>query len=500
MVAIVGRPNVGKSTLFNRLARRRLAIVDDEPGVTRDRLYAMARVPEARFHLIDTGGLDPDNTHTFFTGMREQAQLAMEEADVIIHVCDAREGVHPDDRFVADLLRKSGKPTITVANKTEGRRAEELMPELYELGVGQLLPVSAEHALGITDLVEAVLAALPEELADAARAQADEDQAAPKGRAARRARAEEEAAAAEELAPEQESEKEDRGDLAFVPEQLAVAVVGRPNAGKSSLINALLGQPRLMVSDIPGTTRDAVDSLVEDHGKSYRVIDTAGLRRKKSVALKLEKYSVVAALRALEQADVVLLVFDGYEGITEQDARIAQLASEAGKALVLVVNKWDLVEPGAKDMEKYTERIYKAMAFVSYAPAMFVSALKGKGIERILPMVDQVAGHHFRRVGTGRLNRAFEKAQAGHHLPAFKGRRVNLYYATQVAIAPPTVVVACNMPEGIHFSYRRYLTNVLRDEFGFFGTPLRILFRRRGKDMGLRGHTHRKRRDPTQHG
>lgn len=470
-----------------------MAIVDDEPGVTRDRLYAMARPAGARFHLIDTGGLDPDNDHLFFAGMREQARLAIEEADVVIHVCDARDGLHPDDHYVSELLRKQGKPTITVANKVEGNVGEQLLPEIHGLGVEEVLPVSAAHGLGIADLTEAILRKVGPEMRKAAEARADEEDEAPKGRAARRAAKEAEDAAAPE------PEAEGRPDETHLPDQLAVAVVGRPNAGKSSLINVLLGQPRLMVSDIPGTTRDAVDTLLTREGRTYRIVDTAGLRRKRTVARKLEKFSVVAAIRALEDAHVVVLVMDGYEGVLEQDAKIAQLAHDAGKALILVINKWDLVQEGANDRKKYEARVLKELGFVAYAPVLFVSALRKRGVDALLPLVDEVAHHHFRRVGTGPLNKAFERAQQAHHMPSYHGRRVNMYYATQVAIAPPTMVVACNMPEGVHYSYKRFLQNALREEFGFKGTQLRLHFRRRGKDMGLRGHTHRKRLDPTKH-
>ncbi|MBI5495789.1 MAG: ribosome biogenesis GTPase Der [Deltaproteobacteria bacterium] len=495
VVAIVGRPNVGKSTLFNRLARRRIAIVDDEPGVTRDRLYAMARPPGYRFHLIDTGGLDPDNAHEFFVGIREQATVAIEEADVVIHVVDSRAGLHPDDRFVAELLRKHGKPAVTAANKSDAKDHVDLLPEFYELGVADVMPVSAAHGLGVSDLVDKVLSLLPTELrAEAEQRAADED-AQPRGRAARRAAAE----AAEAEAPPPE-EGEGRGDEVHAPPELRVAIVGRPNAGKSSLVNAILGEPRLMVSEIAGTTRDAVDTLVERDGKRYVLIDTAGLRRKRSVARKVEKFSVVAALHALEDAHVVCLVLDGYEGVTEQDEKIAEMAFNAGKALVIVVNKWDLVEDAVRRREEYAKRVLDEMGFVAYAPVVFASALHKQGTQKVLSTVDTVAQHHFRRVGTARINKAFERAEEGHHLPSFKGRRVSLYYATQVAIAPPTIVVACNMPEGIHPSYRRYLQNAMREQFGFVGTPLKIIFRRRGKDIGRSGHTHRKRRDPTQHG
>lgn len=490
-MAIVGRPNVGKSTLFNRLARRRIAVVDDEPGVTRDRLYAMARPAGARFHLIDTGGLDPDNAHAFFVGMREQARMAVEEADVILHITDAKDGLHADDRFVAQMLRESQKPVILVANKAEGRQGADQLTEFYSLGVENVFALSAAHGIGVGDVVDRILELLPPELREESERRAYAEDDAPKGRAARRAAKQ----AAEALAPPPEANP-DRSDEVHLPAQLRVAVVGRPNAGKSSLVNAILGQPRLMVSDIAGTTRDAVDTLVTRGDKSYVFVDTAGLRRKRSVARKLEKFSVVAAVRALEEAHVVCLVLDGFEGVTEQDEKIAELANNAGKALIIVVNKWDLVVDAAKRKKEYTDRVHQEMGFVAYAPVIFVSALRNE-VEGVLNTVDDVANHHFRRVGTSKLNKAFEKAQESHHLPSDRGRRITLYYATQVAIGPPTIVVACNQPDGVHLSYQRYLQNKLRDAFGFSGTPLKLIFRKRGEQMGKRGHSHKKRRPPT---
>ncbi|MEW5850826.1 MAG: ribosome biogenesis GTPase Der [Myxococcota bacterium] len=498
VVAIVGRPNVGKSTLFNRLAHRRIAVVDDEPGVTRDRIYAMARPVGARFHLIDTGGVAQATEDQFAISIRDQARVAIEEADLVVHLCDARAGLHPDDRFVAGMLRQAGKPTVTVANKVDARDAEDLLPELYELGVEEVLPISAAHGLGVGDLVDKILATLPRELSDSAVQQFETEAAQPRTRAERRAaaRAADEAPRPEELAPE----LDDAPDEVSIPDELKVAVVGRPNAGKSSLVNALLGEPRMVVSEIPGTTRDAVDTLLERDGRRFRLIDTAGLRRKRSVARKVEKLSVVVAVRAIEECHLALLVVDGYEGITEQDAKVAELAHEAGKALIIVVNKWDLVQEGARNRQEYTKRVHKELSFVSYAPVLFISAARNEGVSDVLPKVLEVARDHFTRVSTSKLNKALQRTMERHHLPAYKGRRVSLYYCTQVAVAPPTIVVAANMPEGVHFSYRRYLVNALREEFGFQGTPLRVMFKRRGKDIGRAGHTHRKRTDPRTHG
>ena len=314
VIAIVGRPNVGKSTLFNRLARRRIAIVDDEPGVTRDRLYTLARPPGARFHLIDTGGLDPDSKDVFFMGMKEQAKMAIEEADAVILMCDVRAGLHPDDRYVAGILREGAKPTVIAANKIDGKSSPDLLTEMYELGMEHVLPISASHGTGTEDLVETLLSLLTDELREASDKQTDLDENAPKGRAARRAARE----AAEEAEPtKDELEDVSRADETHVPDDLRIAVVGKPNAGKSSLINAILGEPRLLVSEIAGTTRDAVDTVITVGPKKYRLVDTAGIRRKRSIALKLEKYSVVAALRAMEDSHLVVLVVDGFEGVTD---------------------------------------------------------------------------------------------------------------------------------------------------------------------------------------
>lgn len=508
VVAIVGRPNVGKSTLFNRLARRRIALVDDEPGVTRDRLYSMARPEGFRFHLIDTGGLDPDSKDVFFMGMKEQARMAMEEADCVILLADARAGLHPDDRYVANLLRTGAKPTVIAANKIDGKTSGDLLPEFYELGLEHVFPISATHNIGVLEMIGSVMGLLSPELKKASVDQATFEDSQPKGRAAKRVArvAEEEAAAAaaleagEEAAPDLVDEPESRADEVFLPKEIRVAVVGKPNAGKSSLINAVLGEPRLLVSEIAGTTRDAVDTKVEFNGRTYRVIDTAGIRRKRSVASKLEKYSVVAALRAIEDAHIAVLVIDGWEGVTDQDAKIAEIANERGKAMIVVVNKWDLVQDGADDRMKYAARVRKELGFIGHAPVVFMSALHNRGVDKLLPTCEEVARHHHRRIGTGPLNKALQHALESHNLPSFRGRRVSIYYATQVAIAPPTMVVAVNNPEGIHFSYRRFLLNSLRDSFNFIGTPTRLIFRRRGKDIGTAGHSHKKRQDPTKHG
>jgi GTP-binding protein len=480
---------VGKSTLFNRLARRRLSIVDDEPGVTRDRVYALARPQGARFHLIDTGGMAQEGSDAFLPAIRQQVTVAVDEADVIIHLSDGREGLHPDDIHVADLLRRSGKPIITAVNKVDAKEGADGVTEFYRLGVETVLPVSSAHGLGMGDLVDAVLEAVSPELkaaAEAASAFLDTG-----GRPAAFSVQD------EEDLPAPPPDQEDRPEEVRLPAELRVAVVGRPNAGKSCLVNAILGEPRMVVSEIAGTTRDAVDSLLEVDGKRFRLVDTAGIRRKRSVAQKLEKLSVFAAIRAIEDAHVAILVLDGYQGVAEQDAKIAQLIVENGKALVIVVNKWDLAEPGVREApEAYATRVHREMGFVSFAPVLFVSALNQDNTHQVLASVAEVAHHHFRRLATSVLNRLFERAKASHHLPAYKGRLVSLSYCTQVAVAPPTIVVATNVPEGVHFSYRRYLLNTLRQQFGFVGTPVRLIFRRKGRDIGRNDSRPNRRKKP----
>jgi GTPase len=432
IVAIVGRPNVGKSTLFNRLVGRRKAIVDDQPGVTRDRNYASVDRYDVPFTLIDTGGFEPVSADRLLQQMREQSQLAMEEADVIIFVMDARQGLTPADREVAEMLRRVQKPVFFVVNKVDGEKQESGLYDFYALGVDSVIPVSAEHGRGVDDLMDEVVGAFPSG------------------------------------AGEEEPEDVTR-----------IAVVGRPNVGKSSLVNRLLGFERVVANPTPGTTRDSVDTLFTCNRKKYLLIDTAGIRRKGKVSLKIETYSVVDALRSIERADVVLIVLNAEEGVTEQDARIAGYAYEAGRGCIFVVNKWDLPEKDNSTIGKFVDTIRMEFKYLPFAPVVFVSAMTGQRISRIMTEVDRVMEQYSKRVSTGELNKVFESATSEHQPPVHQGRRVKLYYATQVSTKPPTFVVFTNSPDGIHFSYERYLSNRLREAFGFTGTPLRLFFRGR---------------------
>ncbi len=432
IVAIVGRPNVGKSTLFNRLVGRRKAIVDDMPGVTRDRNYGEVGRFSVPFTLIDTGGFEPASQDRLLQQMREQSQLAMEEADVILFVMDAREGLIAADREVAEMLRKVDKPVFFLLNKVEGEKQAADLAEFYALGVDALYPISAEHNRGIDDLMDEVIAAFPQ----GGEAKEDED-------------------------------------------VTRIAVVGRPNVGKSSLVNRLLGFERVVANPVPGTTRDSVDTYFTCNKKRFLLIDTAGIRRKGRISLKVEKYSAVDALRSLDRADVALIVINAEEGITEQDARIAGYACEAGRACILVVNKWDLVKKDASTVGKFVENLRIELKYLSYAPILFVSALTGQRSGKIMTMVEEVMAEYSKRVSTAELNKIFKEVVESHHHPLYQGRRVKFYYATQVGMKPPTFAVFTNCPEGIQESYERYLANRFREVFGFSGTPLRFLFRGR---------------------
>ncbi|AZR72762.1 ribosome biogenesis GTPase Der [Anoxybacter fermentans] len=433
IIAIVGRPNVGKSTLFNRIVGYRTSIVENEPGVTRDRIYGEGEWLERKFILIDTGGIEPNSEDVLLKDIRWQAELAIEEADVILFLVDGREGLTATDREIAQMLRKSQKPVILVVNKIENYTDVEMkIFEFYELGLGDPFPISAEHGMQVGDLLDKVLTYLPEK------------------------------------------EEEEEND-----ERLKIAIIGRPNVGKSSLTNYLLGQKRVIVSDIPGTTRDAIDTVLKRGDQEYILIDTAGIRRKKKIRENVEYYSVIRSLRAVDRSDVVLMVFDAVEGVTEQDKKIVGYAHEAGKGLILVFNKWDLVEKDDKTMQIYTKRVYEELKFLSYAPIIFTSALTGKRVMEILDIVDFVAEEHAKRVTTGLLNEVVEEAVAMMAPPSDKGKRLKIYYATQVSVKPPTFVFFVNEPELMHFSYLRYLENNLREAFGFNGTPIRLLVRKR---------------------
>jgi GTP-binding protein len=439
IVAIVGRPNVGKSTLFNRLLGHRRAIVDDTPGVTRDRNYAAINRFEKPFILIDTGGFEPVTEDRLLQQMREQSRMAMEEADFIIFLMDARSGLTPADVEVAEMLRRVTKPVFYVVNKVDGEKLENESAEFYSLGVDHLHTISAEHNRGVIDLMEDLLELFPP---------------------------------ADTSAPDDEITR--------------IAVVGRPNVGKSSLVNRLLGFERMVANPTAGTTRDSVDTLFTCNKKSYLLIDTAGIRRKGKTTEKLEKYSVVDSLRSIERADVVLVVLDAEEGVTEQDERIAGYVHEAGKGCVFVINKWDTLEKDNSTLGVYVDKVRTGFKYLAYAPIVFVSARTGQRIGKIITTVDDVMGQYIHRVTTSDLNRVFSEATDAHHAPLAHGRRVKFYFATQVGTRPPSFVIFTNQPESIHFSYERYLVNRFRESFGFDGVPIRLIFRGREKNGASR--------------
>ncbi len=436
VVAIVGRPNVGKSTLFNHLIGKRKAIVEDVPGVTRDRLYDNTDWAGREFIIIDTGGIRFEEGDIFAREVKLQAELAIEEADVIIFVLDARQGLSSEDEQVADILRRSGKPVVLAANKVENFDRQLDYYEFYKLGLGDPVPVSAMHGLNTNDLLDRVIA---------------------------------------EFALPQEYEEKDNA--------IKIAIIGRPNVGKSSLVNAFLGEQRVIVSDIPGTTRDAIDTPFRYNNTDYILIDTAGIRKKSRIKEATEKYSVIRALKSIERADVVLIMLDATEGVSEQDQRIAGYAHEAGKANVIVVNKWDLVEKDGHTMNKFDKDIREDLKFLAYAPIMYVSALTKRRIFKVLELVDFVVEQHNRRINTAELNRMVNEAMMLNPLPGGGGKKIKIYYATQVRTAPPTFVFFANQPDMVHFSYLRYLENALRQNFGFEGSPIHLLVRQKtGKD------------------
>lgn len=433
IVAIVGRPNVGKSTLFNALAGERISIVQDTPGVTRDRIYAEVNWLNMDFTLIDTGGIEPESNDVILSQMREQAEIAIATADVIIFITDVRQGLVDSDAKVADMLRRSKKPVVLVVNKVDS--FEKFMPDVYEfynLGIGDPVPISAASKLGIGDMLDEVTSHF------------------------------------DKSAMEQEEDERPR-----------IAIVGKPNVGKSSIINKLLGEDRVIVSDIAGTTRDAVDTVIKHDGKEYVFIDTAGLRRKNKIKEELEKYMIVRTVSAVERADVVIVVIDAKEGVTEQDAKIAGIAHERGKGVIVAVNKWDAVEKDDKTMNKYTADIRNTLSFMPYAEMMFISAMTGQRMPKIYDMIDMVIENHALRVATGVLNEIMSEAVAMQQPPSDKGKRLKLYYITQVAVKPPTFVIFVNDKELMHFSYTRYIENRIRDAFGFKGTPLKFIIRER---------------------
>lgn len=435
VVAIVGRPNVGKSTLFNRIVGSRVAIVEDEPGVTRDRLYLEAEWAGRSFTLVDTGGLDLQENGEINRGVRRQIELAIQEANVVLFVVDARTGLNPDDEDAAVIIRRSEKPAVLVANKVENFNTQTQLYEFYRLGLGEPVPVSAAEGLNTGDLLDRLVQLLP---------------------------------------PDEEDE--------YPVDTIKIAVIGRPNVGKSSLVNTILGEERVIVSKISGTTRDAIDTPFERDGRLYVIIDTAGMRRKSKVDGLTEKYSAIRALRAVDRSDVVLIVLDAVAGVTDQDKRIAGYAHEAGKALVIVVNKWDLISKDDRTMNRFTEKIRNELNFMQYAPVIFISALTGQRVPRVLELVDFVAGQHSIRLSTSNINSLIKEAVMQNPPPGDKSRRLKIMYATQGGVKPPKFILFVNDPELMHFSYRRYLENQFRNAYGFEGTPIWFGLRRRSKE------------------
>lgn len=431
LVAVVGRPNVGKSTLFNNIAKKKISIVEDIPGVTRDRIYIDAEWLDYEFTLIDTGGIEFENVNDkILTSMRYQAELAIQEADVIVFVVDGRAGVTSGDEEVAALLRGCGKPVILVVNKVDSPKNAYDIYEFYNLGLGDPIGISAVNLLGLGDLLDVVVENFPKD-----------------------------------------NEKDNDDD------EIRVAVIGRPNVGKSSIVNALLGQERVIVSDVAGTTRDAIDTRFTSNDLSFVLIDTAGMRRKAKIDQPIERYSVIRSLRAIDRADVILMVIDASDGVTEQDKKIVGYAHEAGKGVIIVVNKWDLVEKDSKTSLRFTEDIRREMAFLQYAPVVYLSALTKQRIHRLPELVKFVADQHAMRVSTSVLNQVLEDAQLINPPPTSGSKRLKIYYMTQADVKPPTFIFFVNDPELMHFSYLRFLENKLRESFGFEGTPLKLITR-----------------------
>ena len=436
IVAIVGRPNVGKSTLFNVIAGDSIAIVKDTPGVTRDRIYADCSWLNYNFTLIDTGGIEPDSSDVILSQMRDQAQIAIDTADVIIFLVDVRQGLTDADGKVADMLRRSQKPVVLCVNKVDSfKKMEADVYEFYNLGIGDPIPVSASNHQGVGDLLEAV-----------------SDHFKKDG---------------------SESDDDDRP---------RIAIVGRPNVGKSSIVNRLVGEKRVIVSDIAGTTRDAIDTPLKRNGREYILIDTAGLRRKSKIHEDLERYSIIRTVTAVERADVVVMVIDAAEGVAEQDAKIAGIAHERGKGVIIAVNKWDAVEKDDKTIYKMTEKIKQTLAYMPYAEFVFISAKTGQRLDKIFELIDMIIENQSMRIATGVLNEILAEAVAMQQPPSDKGRRLKIFYMTQISVKPPTFVVFVNDKKLMHYSYTRYIENQIRNAFGFRGTPLRFIIRERKED------------------
>ncbi|MGI6226809.1 MAG: ribosome biogenesis GTPase Der [Peptococcales bacterium] len=432
IVAIVGRPNVGKSTLFNRLTGGRVAIIEDTPGVTRDRLYRDAEWQGVPFTVIDTGGIEINKEDVFLEEIKKQAEIAIEEADVILFIVDAKTSITIDDQEVAQMLRKANKPVLLVVNKVEDYSDPTILYDFYQLGLGDPHPISAAHGMNTGDLLDNVIALFPE----------------------------------------------NKGEP-YDPDTIKIAVVGRPNVGKSSLVNVILGQERVIVSNIPGTTRDAIDTPFRHNEQDYVIIDTAGMRRRGKITDPTERYSVIRSLRAIERSDVVLMVIDAEEGITEQDKKIAGYAHEQGKGCILVINKWDLIAKDDKTLHRFEKKIRNELLFLQYAPMIFVSALTKQRIPKIIDLVEFVALQHSHRISTSTLNQVINEAIQLNPTPSDKGRRLKILYVTQASVKPPTFIIFVNEPELMHFSYERYLENKIRENFGFEGTPIRFIIRKR---------------------
>ncbi|MCM1170703.1 MAG: ribosome biogenesis GTPase Der [Clostridium sp.] len=433
VVAIVGRPNVGKSTLFNALAGDRISIVQDTPGVTRDRIYADVSWLKYNFTIVDTGGIEPESRDIILKSMREQAEIAISTADVIMFITDVRQGLVDADGKVADMLRRSGKPVVLVVNKVDS--FEKFMPDVYEfynLGLGDPMPVSAASQLGIGDMLDEVV-----------------------------------------------KHFEGNGEAETEDERPRIAIIGKPNVGKSSIINKLIGEERVIVSDIAGTTRDAIDTAIQRNGTEYVFIDTAGLRRKNKIKEEIERYSIIRTVSAVERCNVAVLVIDAEEGITEQDTKIAGIAHERGKGMIIVVNKWDAIEKDDKTIYRFTEEIRQKLSYMPYAELLFVSAKTGQRLNKLFEMIDMVIENHSLRISTGVVNEIVTEAVALNQPPSDKGKRLRIYYVTQVSVKPPTFVIFVNDKELMHFSYTRYIENKIREAFGFRGTPLKFIIRER---------------------
>jgi len=433
IVAVVGRPNVGKSTLFNKLAGERISIVQDTPGVTRDRIYADVEWLSHKFTLIDTGGMDPNSEDVILKQILQQAEIAIETADVIIFVCDIKQGVTDDDLQVANILRRTKKPIVLAINKVDEMRRENLeIYDFFSLGIGEPIPISAGQMLGLGDLLDAVTQGFPDE------------------------------------------DSEEKND-----EEIKVAIIGKPNVGKSSLINKILGEDRLIVSSIPGTTRDAVDTPIVVDGQKYVFIDTAGMRRKSKIKEDIERFSIIRAVAAVERCDVAILVIDANDGITDQDTKIAGIAHERGRAAIVAVNTWDTIEKDDKTMNKFLKDIANELAYMAYAPRVFISAVTGQRIPKMLETIKTVHENHALRISTGLLNDVLIEATSMQQPPSDKGKQLRIYYVTQVSVKPPTFVLFVNDRELMHFSYRRYIENQFREAFGFVGTPIHFIVRER---------------------